>query len=279
MKDKSFSIWQQEAFSPALITGLAVFLVSGLLFFPFPDLFVLLLGFFVLLCLAAPFFPQAGFFLPVISRGRSTAKVVALTFDDGPDTEVTPKLLDLLDRHGVTATFFVVGKKAEDHSEIIREILKRGHTLGNHSYHHDPFLMLRSRDNLQAEIARTQTLLHTFGIHPLAFRPPVGITNPRLSGVLMELDMYCVTFSCRAFDRGNRHIKGLASTILKKIRPGAIVLLHDVTSTGKGGIPDWFKEMELIFSGLKARGYEIIPLADLIGRPVMERLPATTHMP
>jgi peptidoglycan/xylan/chitin deacetylase (PgdA/CDA1 family) len=183
-------------------------------------------------------------------------------------------LLEVLRRHGVQATFFVAGAKAKQHPELIREILSRGHTVGNHSYHHDPLLMLRSRKRLKEEIAHTQDLLANFAVRPLTFRPPVGITNPRLKGVLRELGMYCVTFSCRAFDRGNRRIEGLAMIILKKVRPGAIILLHDVTPRGGGGIAHWLTEMERIVSGLKTRGYEILPLSELIDRPVMEQLAA-----
>ena len=208
-----------------------------------PSLIVIPLGFFVLLCLVAPFLPGFGFFLPVISRRQTVFRVVALTFDDGPDPDVTPQLLELLRRHGVPATFFVAGARAEQHPELIREILARGHTLGNHSYHHDLLLMLRSRAKLHEEVARTQDALSAFAIRPLIFRPPVGITNPRLLGVLRELGMYCVTFSCRALDRGNRRIAGLAAIILKKVCAGDIILLHDVAPKGGKGIEEWFGEM------------------------------------
>ena len=260
--------------SPALFTGVAVFFISGFLLWIRPTLAAVPLGFFILLCLVAPFLIRAGFFLPVISRQDRGRNVAALTFDDGPDPDVTPLLLEVLRRHGVQATFFVAGAKAKQHPELIREILSRGHTLGNHSYHHDPLLMLRSRTRLKEEIARTQDLLANFAVRPLTFRPPVGITNPRLNGVLRELGMYCVTFSCRAFDRGNRRIEKLAMIILKKVRPGAIILLHDVTPRGGGGIVQWLTEMERMVSGLKTRGYEILPLSELIDRPVMEHLTA-----
>jgi peptidoglycan-N-acetylglucosamine deacetylase len=206
----------------------------------------------------------------VISRGGRSGRRVALTFDDGPDPDVTPFLLDLLDRHHLPATFFVAGLKVESHPALIREILARGHTVGNHSYRHDPLLMLRSRARLSDEITRTQEVLARFGIRPLAFRPPVGITNPRLAGVLRVLGMDCVTFSCRACDFGNRRIRGLARTILRKVHPGAIILLHDVTPPGGGRIAEWLEAVEGIIRGLKAGGYDVVPLPQLIGRPVME---------
>ena len=260
-----------EVPSPAFLATTTAFLASSLMLLIRPELVAVPLGIFVLLCLVAPFLTGIGFFLPVISRRKTDRRAVALTFDDGPDPEVTPRLLDLLRRHGVKATFFIVGARAERHPELIREILSRGHTLGNHSYHHDPLLMLRSRAKLSEEVARTQDQLSAFAVRPLAFRPPVGITNSRLPGVLTELGMYCVTFSCRAFDRGNRRVAGLAAIILKKVRPGDILLLHDVAPKGGEEIEKWLAEIERIVSGLKRQGYEILPLPELIDRPVMER--------
>jgi peptidoglycan/xylan/chitin deacetylase (PgdA/CDA1 family) len=274
MKNGVVSRREWEVLSPAFLAGMMAFLASSLMLLIRPALVVAPLGVFVLLCMVAPFLPGVGFFLPVISRRKTGRRAVALTFDDGPDPDVTPRLLDLLRRYGVQATFFVAGARAERHPELIRGILSRGHTLGNHSYHHDPLLMLRSRAKLQEEVARTQDLLAAFAVRPLTFRPPVGITNPRLPGVLRALGMYCVTFSCRAFDRGNRRIAGLAAIILKKVRPGDILLLHDVTPRGGEGIEEWLAEMERIVSGLKRQGYEILPLPELIDRPVMERLAA-----
>jgi peptidoglycan/xylan/chitin deacetylase (PgdA/CDA1 family) len=256
----------------ALAAGSAAFAASLLLLLVRPSLAAIPPGIFLLLCLVAPFLPGSGFFLPVVHRQKTDRRAVCLTFDDGPDPDVTPRLLDLLSRHGVPATFFVTGVGAERHPGLIRELLLRGHSLGNHSYHHDVLLMLRSRARLREEIARVQDLLAAFAVRPLAFRPPVGITNPRLAGVLQELGLICVLFSCRAVDMGNRRIARLADTILKKVRPGDIILLHDVTPRGAGTIGKWLAEIELLLGGLTERGYEVLPLPELIGRPVMETL-------
>jgi peptidoglycan/xylan/chitin deacetylase (PgdA/CDA1 family) len=174
--------------SPAHRAGFAALLLSGGLLFVEPEWAAIPLGGFLFFCLVAPFLPEAGLFLPVISRGGRDRRQVALTFDDGPDPAVTPQVLDLLKRHRLPATFFIAGIKAEAHPALVREILRQGHTIGNHSYHHDPLLMLRSRARLAAEIAGTQEALARFGIRPIAFRPPVGITNPGLAGVLRDLD-------------------------------------------------------------------------------------------
>ncbi|MDQ5984705.1 MAG: Peptidoglycan-N-acetylglucosamine deacetylase [Syntrophus sp. SKADARSKE-3] len=194
---------------------------------------------------------------------------VSLTFDDGPDPDVTVPLLGLLARYRVKATFFVTGRKAEQYGNLLSEILRQGHTLGNHSYGHDPFLMFRSSTALDREISDAQAVLRRFGVLPLAFRPPVGVTNPKLAGVLSRNGMYCLNFSCRAVDFGNRHVAGLSGRILKKVKPDDIILLHDVQPPQGMGVETWLHEVELILCGLSDAGLKIIPLADLIGRPVM----------
>jgi peptidoglycan/xylan/chitin deacetylase (PgdA/CDA1 family) len=258
--------------SLALAAGSAAFAAALVLLFVRPSLAAIPPAIFVLMCLVTPFWPGSGFFLPVVHRRKTDRRAVCLTFDDGPDPDVTPRLLELLSRHGAPATFFVTGVSAERCPGLIRELLLGGHSLGNHSYHHDVLLMLRSRARLREEIARMQELLAAFAVRPLTFRPPVGITNPRLGGVLDELGLTCVLFSCRAGDMGNRRIAGLADAILKKVRPGDIILLHDVKPRGACTVGTWLAEMERILCGLKERGYEVLPLAELIGRPVMETL-------
>jgi peptidoglycan/xylan/chitin deacetylase (PgdA/CDA1 family) len=263
--------WPSYPFSPASLAGFAAFgsaaalLVFGSRLAPLP-----LLGF-LLACALAPFWPAVGFFLPIVSRGRPGARGVALTFDDGPDPEITPRLLDLLDERGVAATFFVTGEKAAAHPELIWEIILRGHAIGNHSYSHLPFLMLTGMRTLRREVKAAQTTLARFGVVPLAFRPPVGVTNPHLWSVLLEEGMYCLNFSCRAPDWGNRRIDRLSARVLGKIAPGDIVALHDV-APARASAEQYLSEIECLIHGLRARGLEITPLARLIGRDVMRRV-------
>ena len=151
-------------FSPAEWVGFGSILIAVLLLFV--DVWLSLipsLGF-ILLCAVAPFFPRFSFFLPVISRGASNKKAVALTFDDGPDPLVTPQVLQLLLKHQVKATFFVTGKKAAEYPELIKEILLNGHSIGNHSYSHDNLLMFRRIKTIVEEITTAQNVLSDFGI-------------------------------------------------------------------------------------------------------------------
>lgn len=255
--------------SPALKTGLAAIGISAVLF-PFDAIWAALpLVLFIFRCAAASLSPRSCFFLPVISRGHTGRKSVALTFDDGPDPLTTPKLLDLLAGHGMKATFFVSGQRAQRHPECIESILSQGHLIGNHSYSHMPFLMLHHFERIRQEINAAQEIFKKFNILPFAFRPPVGLTNPKLGPILSQLDMICVTFSCRAYDRGNRHILGMAHKILKKVKPDDIILLHDIRPPKTHDIEHWLDEMGFLLTGLTRSGFSVLPLDEIIGRPVM----------
>jgi len=249
--------------------GLVALSGAGAALFLDGRLSVLILAGFILLCGAAPFFPGFGFFLPVISRGATGQNTVALTFDDGPDPHSTPQVLDLLRKHRVTATFFVTGWKAAAHPELVIEMLRHGHTLGNHSYSHNNFAMFTSAKSLIAEIEAAQQVLGSFGVLALAFRPPVGITGPRLGPALEKTGTYLVNFSCRAFDGGNRWIQRLSQKILTRVSPGDIIVLHDVKPHKPFEVDYWLNEIDLILNGIREKGLAVRPLAEIIGRPVM----------
>ena len=255
--------------NPAEITGMIFLAVSALVFVVNPLLAAAIAFFYILLCVTASFFPQTNFLLPVISRGQTGKNLVVLTFDDGPAEPTTRQILDLLDKYSVQATFFVSGINALRYPEIIKDIVSRGHSIGNHSFSHNPFLMLTSFNNLYREIFDAQEILRKMGINTRAFRPPVGIVNPKLSPILDKLGMFCVTFSCRAFDAGNFHVKNLGSKILKKVKADDIILLHDVSPRRKEDRAVLLPEIERLLMGIIAKGLRIVPLADLINKEVM----------
>ncbi len=237
-------------FAPSLAwTPLAAFLLAGAL---------------------VPAFPCFPFYLPITCRGDRRLRQVGLSFDDGPDPLVTPWVLDLLDRFQVKAAFFLIGTKAEAQPELVREILARGHEVGNHSWHHDPLVTLKGKRRLRAEVEGGQRILQGFGITPLAFRPPVGITNPPLWRILLDNGMFCCNFSCRAWDAGNRRIRNLAQRLLQRVRPGDLVLLHDTAPRG-GSVDDLIAELEAFLGGLKAKELAVVPVSTLLGRPIMTR--------
>jgi peptidoglycan/xylan/chitin deacetylase (PgdA/CDA1 family) len=254
--------------SPAGRIGCIAILAAALLAWVDLRLAAIPLGVFILLCAVAPFIPSSSFFLPVISRGACRRKAVALTFDDGPDPLTTPELLRLLKKYRVAATFFVTGHRVVRYPQLTREIVAQGHGLANHSFHHDMLGAFRSTQKVEHEIGATQRALKDLGIVALAYRPPMGITSPRLRRVMQKEGMFVVNFSCRAWDGGNRRIGHLSRRILKRVRANDILLLHDHLAR-PSLLPRWASEMDLVLKGLPEKGLEIVPLADLIGRPVM----------
>jgi peptidoglycan/xylan/chitin deacetylase (PgdA/CDA1 family) len=258
--------------APAHIMGIISYLVASILLLFQVELSIIPLGIFLATCFFAPFFPGTGYFLPIITHGKSAQKAVAITFDDGPDPLSTSKLLDLLSKYTVKATFFVSGKNAARYPELMNAIIQAGHTVGNHTFHHDTLIMLKGKNALTKEIESAQNVLKTYGIRPFVFRPPAGITNPVLGGILAAFGMHCVNFRCRAFDTGNRKIQNLAKKILHRVRPGDIILLHDTIPVKKtdNTLSNWLNEIEKILVGLKKKGLSILPLSEIIHKPVME---------
>ena len=230
------------------------------------------LALFVLACLVAPFFPGWAFFVPTTTHGPRTRRAVAITFDDGPDPRTLPALLALLAQEKVPATFFLVGRRAAAHPTLVRDIVEAGHDVGNHSHTHDPFLMLRSCSRLEADIGECQDVLAESGVTPLVFRPPVGITNPRLLGALRSLGLACIAFSCRPLDFGNRRLVGLKRRVLARARPGDIVVLHDRLPPDVPVAP-WLEEVSGILEGLREQGLRVAPLSELVGFGVMRTRP------
>lgn len=260
---------KQKFTSWAQVAGIIILAAAAAAFFIAPLLAIALALFYIILCVAACFFPQTNFLGPVISRGTTGENFVALTFDDGPSEPVTRQILDLLDKYSAPATFFVTGVNADRFPEIIKEIIARGHTIGNHSFHHDPFLMLKGSRAIYQEISTAREVLQKAGVQALAFRPPVGIINPRLAPLLEGLGMCCITFSCRAGDFGNRRVKDISRKILKKVTADDIILLHDAPPRRHEDQHILLKEIENVLSGLAARRLKVVPLATLIGKKIM----------
>lgn len=248
----------------ALVTTLA----GGLLHGPLAWVPALL---FVLICVGASLYPRSSFYLPVVSRGSDRGGAVALTFDDGPDPATTPRLLALLDAHGIPATFFVTGARAQAHPELIRAIADAGHTLGNHSFAHSTRIAFQGRRRLFADIAATQQAVARHGIVPRVFRPPVGITYPGLAPVLTALELSAVGFSCRARDLGNRRVRHMARRVLACAAPGDIIMLHDLPPHPPDQMDPWLAEIDAILTGLGTKRLAVRPLGDLIGLTIDNR--------
>jgi peptidoglycan/xylan/chitin deacetylase (PgdA/CDA1 family) len=156
------------------------------------------------------------------------SREVALTFDDGPDPEATPRVLERLAACGVPATFFVIGQRAERRPDLVAGLIEAGHAVGNHTQRHKICFSMLCRRALEDEIDQTQDVVErACGLRPVVFRSPAGHKNPYLGEVLRRRRMRCVAWTDRGFDTIRRDPRGIAERLAERARPGSILLLHD----------------------------------------------------
>lgn len=170
--------------------------------------------------------PNRQYFVRTYTKLRSPE--VLLTFDDGPNSELTPKVLDTLKKHEVKALFFVVGERATENPELIKRILSEGHQIGNHTQSHNVFFATLGQDKVDREIGMCDNSLIELGVHPgTYFRPPIGYTNPRIARSISKYKKKVIGWSLRSYDSVIKEEPKLLQRLNSKIKPGQIVLLHD----------------------------------------------------
>ena len=153
---------------------------------------------------------------------------IAVTIDDGPDPEVTPRVLDLLDENGAKASFFCVGERVARYPALIRDAIRRGHAIENHSYRHLNHFCLLGPRSMAEEIERAQEQIGAVtGQPPRFFRAPAGLRNPFLDPLLARRDLQLASWTRRGFDTLNRTADAVLSRLTLGIRSGDILLLHD----------------------------------------------------
>lgn len=209
---------------PAVIAGVRLGMHAGLI--------VLLSAGALWAC--GTFLPNARIFGPIVRRAEG--KDVLLTIDDGPDPEDTPALLDLLDQHGRKAVFFVMGEKVRRFPELAREIVRRGHELGNHTMTHPVgYFWGYGPARTRREIAECQRAIEeVVGVKVRFFRAPAGHRNWFTHPVLKELGLELVGWRKRAYDTVRSDVAGIVRDLTEEVRDGDILLLHEATPTALG---------------------------------------------
>jgi peptidoglycan/xylan/chitin deacetylase (PgdA/CDA1 family) len=197
--------------------------------------------------------------LPQRSRQK---RQVALTFDDGPDPNVTPLVLDLLDRYGAKASFFCIGRHAAAYPELVRDISRRGHSVENHSYCHSYAFACYPPFALRREIERTQTEVNAItGSRPTFFRAPMGIRSPLLDLVLTQSDLRYVSWTRRGFDSFSRNPTTVLERLLRGVAAGDIILLHDGScARTKSGDPILLTVLPSLLENLARRALQPVSL-------------------
>ena len=197
--------------------------------------------------------------LPAAAAARGE---VALTIDDGPDPLVTPLVLDLLDRYAARATFFCIGAQAAKHPDLCREIVRRGHAIENHSQLHRHNFSLLGTGKLQRELQAAQdTLGGLCGAPPRFFRAPAGLRNLFLDPVLQRMGLQLASWTRRGFDTRNGDPAAVARTLIRGLRAGDILLLHDRhAAVTPQGVPVILEVLPLLLTAIGAADLKTVTL-------------------
>ncbi len=219
--------------------------------------------------------------------GGTQRKEVAITFDDGPDPEWTPKILDVLKKYGVKATFFQIGAEVEKYPGVAKRVFDEGHEIGNHTFTH-PDISTISKRYFEVELNLTETLFESkYGVKPVLMRPPYAIdeapdTADQVRPLEVAQDLGYISVGEKIDpndwrDNPRRPAKELADDVLANLPPcapgnlrcGNIILLHD----GGGDRSQTVMALDLMLAGLKERGYEVVPVSELMGKSRADVMP------
>ena len=172
---------------------------------------------------------RSGIYIKTISRIHTREKQLMFTFDDGPNPDITPQILAILKAHNIQAIFFCQGKNMRNQPDLVRQIISEGHRIGNHTMNHSPWFPFYPAGRMKKEISDCQALIVL--IQPVEtmrlFRPPFGVTNPNLKKALKDSGYQVIGWDIRSLDTMNIRSEILFKRIIRRIKPGSIILFHD----------------------------------------------------
>lgn len=214
---------------------------------------------------AAGLWPRGTLLGPTLVRlppGARARREIALTFDDGPDPEITPRVLDILDARGARSTFFCIGRRVERYRDVTAEIARRGHCVENHSHRHRNAFWFLPPALLRDEIERAQGAIATAtGRAPRLFRAPAGIRSPLLDPVLARAGLELAAWTRRGFDTVSPDPGRVLARLVRGLAPGDILLLHDGSSArGAIGDPVILAVLPRLLDAVEAAGLKPVPL-------------------
>lgn len=199
-----------------------------------------------------------------IVRINTDQRIVALTFDDGPSPPYTDRLLDVLAKHDVKATFFLIGNRIEKHPETVRRVIAEGHQVGNHSYSH-PLLGFLPPSYVQRQIERTDELLRQVGVKgAIVFRAPVLTRFLPVAWILAKGDRVHISCDVWSWDWTTQNPDRITKTVLRKVKPGSIVVLHDgKAENAHADRSGTIEATDRIITALKRDGYQFVRMSDV----------------
>lgn len=194
------------------------------------------------------------------SHGERTGKRIALSFDDGPHPSFTPKILSLLDKYGIKATFFMIGCNVRSYPAVAKQVAMKGHEIGNHTYTH-PHMKALSLEGLMGEVRRTEDVLRENGIQkPRLFRPPEGFRSGEQVRLLEDAGYQTIIWSLDTRDWAGKRAEDIISVVLNDVQGGDVLLFHDYTSRSNTTIT----ALEQLIPRLLKDGYEFVTVSELM---------------
>ncbi|WP_295118299.1 polysaccharide deacetylase family protein [uncultured Chitinophaga sp.] len=201
------------------------------------------------------------FFTPVLNKGVTRDKVVAISFDDGPAEAYTPEILDILQQHQVPAAFFCIGYRAAENPELLKRLHAEGHVIGNHSNsHHFWFDLFTPAKMLYDMRLADAAIENAIGLQPKLFRPPYGVTNPSLAKAIRQGGYTTVGWSIRSLDTVLKKEDELLRRVLYKVNPGDVFLFHDTCRITVQILPELIKT-------LRDKGFSIVRIDKMLNIP------------
>ncbi|RYG72284.1 DUF3298 domain-containing protein [Lentibacillus lipolyticus] len=184
-------------------------------------------------------------------------KYIALTFDDGPDPNVTPRILETLQKHDAKATFFMLGSQVEYYPELANKVEEAGHEIGNHTMHHQD-LTINQQPAIKQEVQQASDIIQqATGQAPSLFRPPYGASNKTVEKVAEKMDTPISMWSVDSLDWKSRNADAVHKEVMANAAPGSIVLLHDIHPSTADALPE-------VIASLEKEGYQMVTVSQLL---------------
>lgn len=192
---------------------------------------------------------------------------IALTFDDGPDPAVTPQVLDVLDRFGAKASFFCIGRRIQAEPDLAREIVRRGHSIENHTFSHPSLFACFSPARLRRELEAPNEIIEAAtGRPPAFFRAPMGLRSPLLDPLLTSLDQKLAAWTCRGYDSLDSDPDRVLGRMLHGVKAGSILMLHDGDcARTRAGDPVVLDVLPVLLERISAAGLQAVSLPMAFG--------------
>jgi peptidoglycan/xylan/chitin deacetylase (PgdA/CDA1 family) len=204
-------------------------------------------------------------------------KQLALTYDDGPNDPHTLRLLEVLAKHGVRATFFLIGRYVKQRPDIVRELVRAGHVVGNHTFSH-PSLIFRTTSRIKAEVADCQhALTDAVGEHSNLFRPPFGGRRPAVLRVVREMGFYPVMWNVAGYDWKAPSSEFIEKKVTAKVQGGDVILLHDGGHRVFGTDRSYTTTAtDRLIACYKAEGYEFVTIPEMMEKEAVSHQLSST---